>query len=258
MAHHRAALAALVLLLAPAAAAAQPKPPVPSMLVWTPEQQLKWYPAIETVYPVRTVPRGPKVRALSKAGHEIAVAWTDAGGKAWTLDSYMAAYRTTGVIVLQDGKVVLERYALGRKPTDRWTSMSVAKSVTSLLAGAAIQDGKLKLDDPVERFVPELKGSGYDGVTVRQILMMSSGVRWNEAYEDPNSDLARMGPAGGKREGPSLEDPRQPAARARARLDLPLQHRRDPPGRAGGLTRGGQVAGRLPFGEDLEALRHGG
>jgi CubicO group peptidase (beta-lactamase class C family) len=70
--------------------------------------------------------------------------------------------------------------------------MSVAKSVTSLLAGAAIQDGKLKLTDPVERFVPELKGSGYDGVTVRQLLMMASGVRWNEAYEDPNSDLASM------------------------------------------------------------------
>jgi len=164
------------------------------MLVWTPEQQLKWYPAIETVYPVRAVPRGPKVRELPKAERQItSVAWTDAAGKAWTLDSYMAAYRVSGVIVLHDGKVVLERYGLGRKPTDRWTSMSVAKSVTSLLAGAAIQDGKLKLDDPVERFVPELKGSGYDGVTVRQLLMMSSGVRWNEAYEDPNSDLARMG-----------------------------------------------------------------
>ena len=202
MAHLRMALAALVLAsFVSAAALAQAKPtePVPSMLVWTPEQQAKWYKAIETVYPVRAVPRGLTVHPLPKADHEIAPTW-NAGGKAWTLDSYMAAYRVSGVIVLHDGKVVLERYGLGRQPTDRWTSMSVAKSVTSLLAGAAIQDGKLALTDPVEKFVPELKGSGYDGVTVRQLLMMSSGVRWVEDYENPNSDLAKMGRLAGEKD----------------------------------------------------------
>src|SRR5262249_3028665 len=71
---------------------------------------------------------------------------------------------------------------------------SIAKSVTSTLVGAAIQDGKIKsLDDPVTLYIPELKGSGYDGVNLRQMLTMSSGVKWNEDYSDPNADVARSG-----------------------------------------------------------------
>src|SRR5690606_29854148 len=71
---------------------------------------------------------------------------------------------------------------------------SVAKSVTSTLVGAAIQDGKIAgLGAPVTDYIPELKGSGYDGVTVRQLLMMSSGVKWNEDYSDPKSAVAQAG-----------------------------------------------------------------
>ena len=81
---------------------------------------------------------------------------------------YMSANRTSGVLVLKDGKIVLERYGLGRTPKDRWTSFSVAKSLTSTLVGAAIQDGKIKGPDAmVTDYVPELKGSAYDGVTVQ-------------------------------------------------------------------------------------------
>ena len=107
---------------------------------------------------------------------------------------YMSANRTSGVLVLKDGKIVLERYGLGRTPKDRWTSFSVAKSLTSTLVGAAIQDGKIKgPDDLVTDYVPELKGSAYEGVTVKQLLMMSSGVKWNENYTDPKSDVAQAG-----------------------------------------------------------------
>jgi CubicO group peptidase (beta-lactamase class C family) len=59
--------------------------------------------------------------------------------------------------------------------------------------GAAIRDGYIKsIDDPVTQYIPELGGSGYDGVTIRHILTMTSGVRWNENYTNPNSDVARM------------------------------------------------------------------
>jgi CubicO group peptidase (beta-lactamase class C family) len=106
----------------------------------------------------------------------------------------MAANRVSGLLVLKDGKIVLERYAMGRNPQERWTSFSVAKSVTSTLVGAAIQDGKIKgLDALVTDYIPELKGSAYEGVTIRQLLMMSSGVKWNEDYTDPASDVARAG-----------------------------------------------------------------
>lgn len=166
-------------------------PKTTSILVWTPQQQAEGYRSIETIYKSKTVAAGGKVHPLPKAAREIAPAWTH-DGKAWTVDTYMAAYNVSGILVLKDGKILLERYGLGRKPDDRWTSFSVAKSVTSTLVGAAIQDGKIKsLASPVTDYIPELKGSGYDGVTVRQLLMMSSGVKWNEDYTDMNSDVAR-------------------------------------------------------------------
>ena len=74
--------------------------------------------------------------------------------------------------------------------------------MTSTLVGAAIQDGKIKgPDDLVTNYVPELKGSAYDGVTVKQLLMMSSGVKWNEDYTDPKSDVAQAGFTGSSEPG---------------------------------------------------------
>ncbi len=107
------------------------------------------------------------------------------------IDQYMAQQRAAGLVIVQDGKVRFERYGLGFDAKGRWTSFSVAKSFTSTLVGAAIQDGKIKsLEDKVSVYVPDLRGSAYDDVTVRQLLTMSSGVRWNEDYEDPKSDVA--------------------------------------------------------------------
>jgi CubicO group peptidase (beta-lactamase class C family) len=112
------------------------------------------------------------------------------------IDQYMAGQRTAGLVIIQDGKVRLERYGLGFSAQGRWTSFSVAKSFTSTLVGAAIQDGHIKsLDDKVSQYIPDLRGSAYDDVTVRQLLMMSSGVKWNEDYEDPNSDVAQFNKA---------------------------------------------------------------
>jgi len=185
-------LAVVAALAAGAAHAQVPlKPGLPSILVWTPQQQSDWYRDIESVYRVETVKRGDKVRPLPPAETQIDFSF-DYGGKTFSVADYMQAYNVSGVIILKDGKVVMERYGLGRKPEDRWTSFSVAKSVTSTLVGAAIQDGKIKsLNAPVTDYIPELKGSGYDGVTVRQLLMMSSGVKWNEDYTDPKSDVAQ-------------------------------------------------------------------
>lgn len=185
---------ALVFAAAAGAAAAQvaTRADVPSILQWTPEQQARWYPDIESVYRVKVIPRGPRVQPLPKTSRQIEPTWTH-DGKTWTVDEYMRAYNVSGVLVLKDGKILLERYGMGRKPEDRWTSFSVAKSVTATLVGAAVQDGKLGLDQPVTRYLPELKGSAYEGATVRHLVMMSSGVKWNEDYTDPNSDVARSG-----------------------------------------------------------------
>src|SRR5205814_771132 len=99
-------------------------------------------------------------------------------------------FKLAGIVVLHDGKLRLERYTLGHSATGRWTSFSVAKSLTSTLVGAAIKDGYISsVDDLVTRYIPELRGSAYDDVTVRQLLTMTSGAKWNEDYEDPKADV---------------------------------------------------------------------
>lgn len=109
------------------------------------------------------------------------------------VDAYMAGQRSAALLVVQDGKLRLERYGLGFDGAGRWTSFSVAKSLTSTLVGAAIQDGYIRsLDDKVSVYIPALKGSAYDDVSVRQLLTMTSGVQWNEDYADPNSDVAKF------------------------------------------------------------------
>jgi CubicO group peptidase (beta-lactamase class C family) len=107
------------------------------------------------------------------------------------VEAYMASQRAAGLVIVQDGKVRFERYGLGFGAEGRWTSFSVAKSFTSTLVGAAIKDGAIRsLDDKVSQYIPDLRGSAYDDVSVAQLLTMSSGVRWNEDYEDPKADVA--------------------------------------------------------------------
>jgi len=107
------------------------------------------------------------------------------------VDAYMKDQRTAGLVIIQDGKIRLEKYGLDFSGDGRWTSFSVAKSFTSTLVGAAIKDGYIKsIDDKVSDYIPDLKGSVYDDVTIRQLLTMTSGVKWNEDYADPKSDVA--------------------------------------------------------------------
>lgn len=109
------------------------------------------------------------------------------------LKDYMASQHTAGLVIVQDGKIRLERYGQEFAADGRWTSFSVAKSFTSTLVGAAIQDGYIKsLEDKVSQYIPDLRGSVYDEVTIRQLLTMSSGVKWNEDYEDPEADVAKF------------------------------------------------------------------
>lgn len=154
------------------------------ILFWSDAQRSANFRAMESQFPGTTAKAGTP-RALAKGA---ALPVTDA-----EIDAFMKAQNVAGLMVIQDGKVRLERYGLGLGAEDRWTSFSVAKSFTSTLVGAAVKDGLIaSIDDPVTKYVPELKGSGYDGVSVKQILTMTSGVKWNEDYTDPNSDVVKM------------------------------------------------------------------
>jgi CubicO group peptidase (beta-lactamase class C family) len=109
------------------------------------------------------------------------------------VDAYLKDQRAAALIILQAGQIRLEKYGLGFSPGrgKRWTSFSVAKSLTSTLVGAAIKDGYIKsVGDKVSDYIPDLKQSVYDSVTIEQLLTMTSGVQWNEDYADPASDAA--------------------------------------------------------------------
>lgn len=155
------------------------------ILFWDQPTRERNFRQMEKVFPGYVVKAGSRVKPLP-AGAPLPVDGA-------TVDAYMTANKVAGLIVVQDGRVRLERHGLGFGREGRWTSFSVAKSFTSTLVGAAIKDGFIKsVDEPVTRYIPELAGSGYEGVTIAQLLTMTSGVRWDEDYTDSNSDVARM------------------------------------------------------------------
>jgi CubicO group peptidase (beta-lactamase class C family) len=109
------------------------------------------------------------------------------------VDAWMAGQRSAALVIVHDGKLRLERYGLDFDGAGRWTSFSVAKSITSTLVGAALADGYIRsMDDKVSDYIPAMAGSAYEDVSIRQLLTMTSGVRWNEDYADPDSDVARF------------------------------------------------------------------
>jgi CubicO group peptidase (beta-lactamase class C family) len=110
--------------------------------------------------------------------------------------SFLALTDTTGLIVIKDDKIVFERYFRGDDAHTRTIEWSVSKAFVSALVGIAVSEGKIhSISDPVTQYVPELAGSGYDGVPIKDVLQMSSGARWSENYSDPHSDAMRFGHA---------------------------------------------------------------
>ena len=167
-------------------------PPAKNFLFWTRRQQEVGYRNIEKIFPTRVVKRGNHIMPLPRAARQMSVHY-EYRGSHWNTARFMKANHVAGLIVVHDGKIVLERYGLGDTEHDRWTSFSVGKSITSTLVGAAIKDGYISsLDAEVTKYIPALKGSAYDGVTIRELLTMTSGVKWNEDYTNPNSDVNRF------------------------------------------------------------------
>jgi CubicO group peptidase (beta-lactamase class C family) len=174
-----------------AAARREPASRAAVVLTWSQAQRETGFASMEAIFLTRTVRAATTPRPLP-AGRALA-AYAPGGARAAEFDRFVQAQKVSGVVVLHDGQVRLERYALTGGPATRWHSFSIAKSITSTLVGAAMKDGHIgSLDDPVTRYIAGLRGSAYDDVTVRQLLTMTSGVRWNEDYTDLNSDVARM------------------------------------------------------------------
>ncbi|MEU9842385.1 serine hydrolase [Actinomadura sp. NPDC048032] len=175
-----AAAAVTTALAAPPADAAPPAPSPPSP------------PSVRVTEAARgfdPLPPSSDPVALREAYRPLAVTYTYEGRK-HTLDDYLARTGTQGFVVLDRGDIVLERYVAADRDT-LFQSWSMAKSFTSAAIGIALGEGRIdSIDDPVTRYVPELKGSGYDGVSLRDLLRMSSGVQWTETYDVPFAHVA--------------------------------------------------------------------
>lgn len=161
--------------------------------VLTPELAITTYRNIDRLFPTRTIERGATVYALPKAATQLTQLTFSLGSLIYGLNDFLSRNRVSALLILKDGKIVNETCLNGNNQSTRWMSMSVAKSVTSTLIGAAVKDGYItSIDDPVVKYVPRLKGSAYEGVSVRNVMMMASGVRWNETYTDPTSDRRQL------------------------------------------------------------------
>lgn len=100
---------------------------------------------------------------------------------------------TTGLLIAKDDTILYEDYFQGEQDSDRHSMFSVTKSFVSALFGITLEEGLIdSIDDPVTKYLPEFEGTGYDGVIIRDVLTMSSGVRFTEDYGDFLSDVNRM------------------------------------------------------------------
>jgi CubicO group peptidase (beta-lactamase class C family) len=159
------------------------------LAIWSQAEREFGFANWDRAFAARTIARGQQVRPLS-AGTPWPT-FAPGGEGALQLQRNVDDFKLAGIVVLHNGRLRLEHYALGHSAAGRWVSFSVAKSLTSTLVGAAIQDGFIaSVDDAVTRYIPELRDSAYDGVTVRHLLTMTSGAKWNEDYKDPAADVA--------------------------------------------------------------------
>jgi CubicO group peptidase (beta-lactamase class C family) len=109
----------------------------------------------------------------------------------------LAANYTDGIIILHRGRVVYENYAGALDEHGQHIAFSVTKSFVGLLAATYIAEGKLDPAAPVSRYIPELAASGFGNATVDQVLDMTTAIKFNENYTDPNAEITKHGIAGG-------------------------------------------------------------
>jgi CubicO group peptidase (beta-lactamase class C family) len=201
----RTIAAALSLMLPAVSGAQQVLPPVltegPASDVPVAIQLLRWsmlnsdvssltFRSIDTLFTTRTVARSGAVWQLPRADHALDFSYQFEGGS-YTPDQFLDRTYTNALLVMKDGRIVSEIYRNHSNERTRFMGWSMTKSITSLLVGCALSEGRIRsLDDRIETYLPELKDGGYAGVTIRQILQMRSGVDYEERYDFDHPGVA--------------------------------------------------------------------
>ena len=146
---------------------------------------------LDELFEGRVIGKAATSSRLARAASEPAIPW-EFKGEALTLDAYLARNPTTGLLIAQGDTILVERYQYDRQDRDRFTSWSMAKTVTAMLMGIAIAEGRIRsVDEPAAAYVPALEGTEYGRTSLRHLLQMSSGVRFLEDYS-PNDDVMKL------------------------------------------------------------------
>jgi CubicO group peptidase (beta-lactamase class C family) len=140
------------------------------------------------IYPSIRVPHEGEISPLPYREQPLPETYVYQGETRRVAD-WLGKTQTTGFIVLKDGVVLHEQYERGNTAATQSIAMSMSKSTISFLIGNAVRDGLIRLDETVDRYAPELSEGGYKGVTVKNVLQMSSGIGFNENYGDLSSDI---------------------------------------------------------------------
>jgi CubicO group peptidase (beta-lactamase class C family) len=149
------------------------------------------YSHLDQVFEGRVIRRAPAPSSLARVSSEPPLRY-EFGGETRTLDDYLAGNPATGLLVARGDTILIERYQYGRNDRHRFTSWSMAKTVTSMLVGIAIAEGHIRsVDDPASAYVPALRGTEYGRTSLRHLLQMSSGVLFVEQYTGLD-DVSRL------------------------------------------------------------------
>lgn len=154
-----------------------------------PKDQFNAYRNMQAYFPVRHIQRGNgDVRPLPKSQYSIDDLTFESAGQSYDLVDYVSRNRVAGLLVLKQGETVFENYEYGCDQQTRWMSMSMAKSISTTLVGVAIEQGHIEsINDPLVKYLPRLAKGVYADVTVRQLMLMASGVEWLEDQTNPDS-----------------------------------------------------------------------
>ncbi|AYK06327.1 serine hydrolase domain-containing protein [Brevibacillus laterosporus] len=150
------------------------------------------FQSMDNIFPSRAIEASQPVFRFDTLQKELPQTYTYKD-QTLAIEDFLQRTKTNGLLVLKDDKIVKEFYQNGINEQTRFTSWSVAKSFISALVGIALDEGFIKnVNDPITQYVPELKGSGYDGVPIKDILRMASGVSFDEDYDATFSDINMM------------------------------------------------------------------
>ncbi|MFK7813101.1 MAG: serine hydrolase domain-containing protein, partial [Maribacter sp.] len=165
-----------------------------AMNMFSGKEQVERFKSIEDYFPTREIMPSSNPIEIPKTNPIILPKTYSFNGKSYKTETLIEETDITGLMILKNDTILFEKYYQENKPEDHTIAWSVTKSFVSALVGIAIEEGHISsINDSVYQYLPELKGSAYEQVSIKNLLQMSSGVSWNEDYSDNDSDINRFG-----------------------------------------------------------------